>query len=138
LQIARIGRGDDTLALLQAVENLDEASIAAAEPYIAAHRTCTIIGDDKDPVAAGILIERAVRDQQRRRRIAQRKLGLQRLTAADIARLALGECQVDLELTIIDLRVDFGDSQLIVPAADLNDCRLADINTRQIEFVDQG
>ena len=43
--------------------------------------------DDEHPVAAGVVEEGAVRDQQRLRRIAERQLGLDGLAALDRGRL---------------------------------------------------
>src|SRR3546814_16885382 len=70
-------------------------------------------GDHEHPVAAGFVVEGAVGDQQRGRGIAERQLRLERLAALEIAGFVAEELQIDFELAVLHLRIDFGDARRI-------------------------
>ena len=65
-------------------------------------------GDHEDPVAAGVVVEGAVRHQPRLRGGAERHAQLHGLAALQLARLLADELQVDLERAVADLRIDLG------------------------------
>ena len=56
--------------------------------------------DDEDPVAAGVVVEGAVRHEHGRLRIARASAGLDGLAALNRLGLGAVEVQVDLELAV--------------------------------------
>src|SRR3546814_2608247 len=88
------------------------------------------------PVAAGFVVEGAVGDQQRGRGIAERQLRLERLAALEIAGFVAEELQIDFELAVLHLRIDFGDARRIALAAPIDGRLLPDRDPPEIEFVD--
>src|SRR3546814_6849580 len=94
--------------------------IAAPQPHFALDRAGAVGNDHEHPVAAGFVVEGAVWDQQRGRGIAERQLRLERLAALEIAGFVAEELQIDFELAVLHLRIDFGDARRIALAAPLD------------------
>ena len=115
-----------------------KSAVAAAELDLALGRAVAALVDDEHPIAAGVVEEGAVGDQQRLGRIAERQLGLDRLAALDRRRRGAVEHQVDLELAVADLRIDLRDLEPIGLAVDVGGRGLADRDAAEIEFVDVG
>src|SRR5690348_521306 len=135
---AAVRGGDHLLAGLEPAQHLDEIAVAPAELDLALGGAVAALVDDEDPVAAGVVEECAVRDQQRPRRIADGQLGLDRLAALHRLRLGPDEEKVDLELPVADLRIDLRDLKAVGLAVDVGGRRLPDGYPTEIIFIDVG
>ena len=90
------------------------------------------------PIAARILVERAARQQQRGRRVAESEPHLQRLAAADVRGRTSRELEVHLELTVLDLRIHLRNGERVRLAVDRSLGRLPGLHARDVELVDLG
>src|SRR3546814_15984299 len=64
------------------------------------------------------------------------ELRLERLAALEIAGFVAEELQIDFELAVLHLRIDFGDARRIALAAPIDGRLLPDRDPPEIEFVD--
>src|SRR6185295_19038426 len=112
--------------------------VATAELDLALGGALAARIDDEDPVAARVVEEGAVRDQQRLRGIAKGQLGGDGLTALDRGRRRPVEHQIDLELAVANLRVNLGDLEPVSLSVDIGGRALPDAHAAKIIFVDVG
>ena len=85
--------------------------ISSSEPDIAFNSLTSIGTHYKHPVAAGILKESTVGDEERAVGISQGKPRLDGLAAANSLRLVTPEQQINFKLTVVYLWVDFADGR---------------------------
>ena len=91
------------------LEHFDVIGVAAAEPDLALGRAVAARVDHEHPVAAGVVEEGAVGDQQRLDGSPSVSLAWTVWPRCTDGRLGADEHQVDLELAVADLRIDLGD-----------------------------
>src|SRR5471032_321789 len=137
ISIRGIAGDDDALARRQPGQHFDLRVAAPADAHRAPFGLAAVGGQPINKHAAAVVDVGAVRQQQRRRRPAQRQLHVQALAGSE-RWLLLRKMQLDGEAAVGDLRIDGADVDRIF-AAILRDAAVAaDRDAVQIKLVDAG
>ena len=105
-----VAGGDDAVAGLEALLDLEVVRVLAAEADVAADGLVAVVGEDVGPVAAGRLVEAAAGEEESFLGAAQLQLDADRLSAPDLGGGGVvGKAEVDFEAAVFDLGVDAGD-----------------------------
>src|SRR5690554_770628 len=132
-----VAGGHDALAFAKPVEHLDALRIAPAEAHRAPHGVGAGGVDDEDPATAGVVVERAVRDDEAFRRLADVEAHPHGLPAAEQCRRVARELELDLELAVAHVRIDLRDLERVLAACELERRDLAERDARQVILVDE-
>src|SRR6185437_14924943 len=91
---------------------------------------------DEGPVAAGVLIEGAVRHHDSSRSASQLDLEVDRLADMDVGRRGAAEIEIHLEGPVADLGIDLGDLGPKEALGEREQALLSESQAPQVELVD--
>src|SRR5690606_38444208 len=132
-----VARSHDPVAFAKTFEHLDALRVAPSEADGLPHSAAAVRIDDEHPAAPGIVVKRAVRDDQGIGRLADVEPHTDRLAAADESGRRVEKRELDFELALANVRVDLGDLELMSLARELEGRDLPERHAGQIELVDE-
>ena len=104
--IGFVGTDDDPFAGFQTFSHLVVLGILPPYAYLAAVGAVAVFVENENPVAPGHAVERSLRYEDGRLRLAQLQVDVVGLARADVGRTAALKGKIDLETSVAHLGID--------------------------------